>query len=77
MGTAQASARLEIRPGAVVHASDGIGGRVAEVVVSPRERRVVALVVELASGRSVVIPADRVQNATEEAVQVRATSAEL
>jgi osmotically-inducible protein OsmY/sporulation protein YlmC with PRC-barrel domain len=77
MGTTQASARLEIRPGAVVHASDGVGGRVAEVVVSPRERRVVALVVELAAGRSVVVPADWVQDATEDAVRVRGSYAEL
>ncbi len=77
MSTRERSARLEIHPGAVVHAPEGVAGRVAEVVVSPRERRVVALVVELGSGRPVVVPAESVEDATEEAVRVRASVAEL
>lgn len=56
MDTGERSARLEIRPGAPVQATDGVAGQVREVVVSPREGRVVALV-ELVSGRPVVLPA--------------------
>jgi osmotically-inducible protein OsmY/preprotein translocase subunit YajC len=77
MGTVERSARLEIRPGAAVHTADGVAGRVTEVVVSPRERRVVALGVELASGRHVRLPAEAIQDATEEAVWVRGPAAEL
>lgn len=77
MGTVERSARLEIRPGVAVVAADGVAGRVTEVVVSPRERRVVALGVELASGRHVRLPAESVQDATEEAVWVRGSVTEL
>ncbi|MDW8156648.1 MAG: BON domain-containing protein [Armatimonadota bacterium] len=77
METAGRSRRLEIRPGALVHGTDGVAGRVAEVVVSPRERRVVALAVQLASGRAVQVPAEAVRDATEEAVWVEGTVAEL
>lgn len=77
MNRTERSARLEIRPGATVHASDGVAGELAQVVVSPRERRVVAVVVRLGSGREVVLPAEAVEDATEEAVWVRGSLAEL
>ncbi len=77
MDTGRASVRLEVRPGAEVYATDGLAGRVAGVVVSPRERRVVALVVELADGRPVAVPAESVQDATEDAVQVQASTSDL
>ncbi len=60
--------RLEIRLGARVEATDGPAGQVSQVVVSPRERRITALVVRDPSGREVLVPADRVADATEDAV---------
>ncbi len=62
--------RLEIRLGARVETPDGPAGQVTQVVVSPRERRITALVVRGPSGREVVVPADRVEDATEEAVRL-------
>ncbi|MDR7415574.1 MAG: BON domain-containing protein [Armatimonadota bacterium] len=62
--------RLEIRLGARVETADGPVGQVTRVVVSPRERRIRALVVRDPQGREVLVPADRVADATEEEVRL-------
>ncbi|MDR7438877.1 MAG: BON domain-containing protein [Armatimonadota bacterium] len=62
--------RLEFRLGARVEAADGPAGQVTQVVVSPRERRITALVVRDLTGREVLVPADRVADATEEVVRL-------
>lgn len=60
-----------------MQATDGVAGQVREVVVSPREGRVVALVVELVSGRPVVLPVQLVEDATEQGVRVRGSLRQL
>ncbi|MCS7173191.1 MAG: BON domain-containing protein [Armatimonadetes bacterium] len=62
--------RLEIRLGARVEATDGPAGQVTQVVISPRERRIRALVVRDPAGREVLVPVDRVADATEEVVRL-------
>ncbi len=69
--------RLEIRPGAEVLASGGPAGDVLRVVVSPRERRVTGLVVRTPGGREVLVPADRVVDATDSSVRLSLARAGL
>lgn len=69
--------RLEIRPGAEVLASDGPAGDVRHVVVSPRERRVTGVVVRTRAGREVLLPVDRVADATGSSVWLTLTRAGL
>lgn len=71
------SPRLEIRLGAEAWAADGPAGTVTQVVVSPRERRVVGVVVRLPTGREVTVPAEQVADATEERVSLRPSLGEL
>lgn len=75
--TGSEARRLEIRLGARVEAADGPAGQVVQVVVSPRERRITALVVRDPTGREVLVPAEHVADATEEGVVLRLSVAEL
>ncbi len=79
MGTApgRVSPRLEIRLGAEAQGADGPAGTVTQVVVSPRERRVVGVVVRLPSGEEVTVPAEEVGDATEDRVSLRLSLGEL
>lgn len=71
--------RLELRIGAPVEATDGTFGHVRQVILSPQERRVVALVVRRGwlPPHDIVVPAEQVVDATEEQVRVRLSRAEL
>jgi osmotically-inducible protein OsmY/uncharacterized protein YrrD len=71
--------RLELKIGAPVDAADGPFGRLHQVILSPVESRVVALIVRRTPWppREVVVPATEIAEATEQRVRLRVPRAEL
>jgi len=70
---------MELKIGARVEAADGAFGRLGQVILSPLDRRVVALVVRhgLLQPRDIVVPVAEIADATEQRVQLRLSRAEL
>jgi osmotically-inducible protein OsmY len=70
---------LELKIGAPVEATDGAFGHLRRVILSPLDRRVVALIIRhgLVPPRDVVIPIAEVASATEQRVRLRVSRAEL
>src|SRR5437879_4081322 len=70
---------LELKIGAPVEATDAAFGHLRQVILSPLDRRVVALVIRhgLVSPRDVVVPIAKVADATEQHVRLRVSRAEL
>jgi len=65
--------RLELKIGAPVAATDGLLGRLQQVIVSPAQRRVVGLVVRtgLLPRRELIVPAELIADATDQCVALR------
>lgn len=71
--------RLELKIGTPVITRDGLCGYVQHVILNPRLRRVVALVVRRGPlpPQAVVVPIERVFDATDDAVRLQMSQAEL
>ena len=71
--------RMELRMGAPVVASDGGCGRLEQIVVDPPSRRATALVVREnpLAGAGVKVPVDEIVDATDEAVNLRLSRAQV
>jgi osmotically-inducible protein OsmY len=71
--------RLELKIGARVKATDGAFGHLRHVILSPLDRRVVALIIRhgVMPPRDVVVPIAEVADANEQGVWLRASRAEL
>lgn len=67
------NSRLELRIGAPVTATDGLLGRIHQVILSPARRRVVGLVVRVGwlPRRDLIVPAELIADATEQRVLLR------
>jgi osmotically-inducible protein OsmY/uncharacterized protein YrrD len=65
--------RLELKIGAPVAATDGLLGRVQQVIVSPAQRRVIGLVVRtgLLPRHELIVPAELIADATDQCVALR------
>ena len=74
-----ADPRLELKIGARVETTDGLFGHVHQVILSPRQKRVVGLVVRtgLLPARNWVVPTDWIEDVTEERIQLRVSRAEI
>jgi osmotically-inducible protein OsmY/uncharacterized protein YrrD len=71
--------RLELKIGAPVAATDGLLGRVQQVILSPAQRRVVGLVVRagLLPRRELIVPAELIADATDQRVALRVSRDDL
>src|SRR5687767_1187937 len=71
--------RLEFKLGAPVQATDGDFGNLHQVILSPLDRRVVALIVRRAAPppRDVVVPIAEIADASEQRVWLRVSRADL